>query len=244
MAEKERVARRRKRGRRVRGKRSKGDKVIVSGAMLMEVETVLQTQEPVIRPAWNTFASSVSGIWKGVGAVFSPITAEMEPIDVGNKNENLYDCYTLSHVEAVPPSSVGKTSQIRRLIKWATLNPYGEVQMLNGGGNSSKEKSLALKETDHRSPNKHVLPKFESFDFGTSDVMEEDFMSADPGLVFFEDGSYSRGPVDIPVGEADKSKYYLSPTFKFEQCLVKGCHIRLRIVHSIEFSNGGSDIQI
>ncbi|RVW37678.1 hypothetical protein CK203_110596 [Vitis vinifera] len=31
------------------------------------------------------------------------------------------------------------------------------------------------------------------------------------------DGSYSRGPVEIPVGELDESKYYLSPTFKFEQ---------------------------
>ncbi|WMV49686.1 hypothetical protein MTR67_043071 [Solanum verrucosum] len=27
-------------------------------------------------------------------------------------------------------------------------------------------------------------------------------------------------------------------------CLVKGCHKRLRMVHTIEFSNGGSDIQI
>lgn len=32
-----------------------------------------------------------------------------------------------------------------------------------------------------------------------------------------QDGSYSRGPVDIPVGEVDDSNYYLSPTFKFEQ---------------------------
>lgn len=33
----------------------------------------------------------------------------------------------------------------------------------------------------------------------------------------FQDGSYSRGPVDIPVGEVDGMNYYLSPTFKFEQ---------------------------
>lgn len=33
----------------------------------------------------------------------------------------------------------------------------------------------------------------------------------------FQDGSYSRGPVDIPIGEFDESNYYLSPTFKFEQ---------------------------
>ncbi|KAK9273710.1 hypothetical protein L1049_018520 [Liquidambar formosana] len=119
--------------------------------MLMEVETVLQTQEPVIRPAWNTFSSSVSGIWKGVGAVFSPITAEMEPIEVGNKNEYLYDCYTLSRIEAVPSHSGGQTSQIQRKINWVTLNPYGELQQ-NEGSNRSKEKikdgdaSLHMKE--------------------------------------------------------------------------------------------------
>lgn len=37
------------------------------------------------------------------------------------------------------------------------------------------------------------------------------------GLCNIQDGSYSRGPVDIPVGEVDDSNYYLSPTFKFEQ---------------------------
>lgn len=36
-------------------------------------------------------------------------------------------------------------------------------------------------------------------------------------LVISQDGSYSRGPVDIPVGEANESNYYLSPTLKFEQ---------------------------
>ncbi|XP_034709279.1 uncharacterized protein LOC117932245 [Vitis riparia] len=232
--EREKATRRRRRGRRVRTvKRSKGDRVMISQAMLMEVERVLQTQEPVIRPAWNTFASSVSGIWKGVGAVFSPITAEMEPIDIGNKSESLYDCYTLSCVEAVPPSVGGQTSQIQRKINWVTLNPYGEMQY-------RMEVAIEAK----KSVTNHILPKFESFDFGTSDVMEEDIMGHESGLVFFEDGSYSRGPVEIPVGELDESKYYLSPTFKFEQCLVKGCHKRLRIVHTIEFSNGGSDIRI
>lgn len=36
-------------------------------------------------------------------------------------------------------------------------------------------------------------------------------------FIDLQDGSYSRGPVDIPVGEHDDSKYYISPTFKFEQ---------------------------
>ncbi|KAK1561129.1 hypothetical protein Q3G72_034801 [Acer saccharum] len=248
----EKTQQRRKRGRRVvRAKRNKGGgRIMVSTSMLMEVETVLQTQEPVIKPAWNTFTSSVSGIWKGVGAVFSPITAEMEPIDVGNKNEYLYDCYTVSHVEAVPSSSGGQTSQIQRKINWVTLNPHGEVLQRIGGSNNNKAElkdGIAIsptKEMVDKSVSNHILPNFESFNFEKSDLMEEDFMGNETGLVFFEDGSYSRGPVDIPVGEVDDSKYYVSPTFKFEQCLVKGCHKRLRIVHTVEFNNGGSDIQI
>lgn len=249
-AEKERArprARRRKGRRVVRGKRGRDGKVMASGAMLMEVETVLQTQEPVIRPVWNTFASSVSGIWKGVGAVFSPITAEMEPIDISNKNQNLYDCYTLSCVQAIPASPGGLTSQIQRKINWVTLNPYGEISLNNGGNVKSKEGTKdgdSSKDQIDESAADCKLPKFDSFNFGASDLMEEDVMGFEPGLVFFEDGSYSRGPVDIPVGEVDGSNYYLSPTFKFEQCLVKGCHKRLRIVHTIEFNNGGADIQI
>lgn len=240
--EKERGRPTRRRGKRrvVRRKGSQdgdGRAVLVSGAMLMEVETVLQTQEPVIKPEWNTFSSSVSGIWKGVGAVFSPITAEMEPIDFGSRDQNLYDCYTLSRIEAMPSSSGGPASQIQRKINWVTLNPYGEIPQHVGGRSFPKSDS-------NESGRNHVLPQIEAFNFERSDVMEEDIMGKEPGLVFFEDGSYSRGPVDIPVGEVDDSNYYLSPTFKFEQCLVKGCHKRLRIVHTIEFSNGGSNIQI
>ncbi|XP_015938822.1 uncharacterized protein LOC107464421 [Arachis duranensis] len=242
---------RRNRGRRmVKRKRHKGGRVIVTGAMLVEVETVLQTQEPVIKPIWNTFASSLSGIWKGVGAVFSPITAEMEPIEIGNKNENLYDCYTLSHIEAMPSPSGEHTSQIQRKVNWVTLNPYGEIPQQLEGSTEAKEgldagnvQTIRKHSVGGNSKN-HILPAFESFDFERSDVMEEDVMGSEPGLVYFEDGSYSRGPVDIPVGEDDATKYYLTPTFKFEQCLVKGCHKRIRIVHTIEFNNGGSDIQI
>ncbi|KAI5647514.1 hypothetical protein M9H77_33519 [Catharanthus roseus] len=254
--EKEKMKRRRKkkgvgRMRNVTTRRGHGDgdKVMVSGAMLMEVETVLQTQEPVIRPAWNTFVSSVSGIWKGVGAVFSPITAEMEPIGIGSKDEHLFDCYTQSCIQVIPSTTGQQKTQVKRTINWVTLNPFGEVQQ-SSGGDGHKEKSehgsasLSVKERANRDFMKRTLPRFESFDFQRSDVMEEDLMGMEPGLVFFEDGSYSRGPIDIPVGEFDESKYYLSPTFKFEQCLVKGCHKRLRIVHTIEFGNGGSDIQI
>lgn len=224
----------------VKRKGPKGGRVIVSGAMLMEVETVLQTQEPVIKPVWNTFASSLSGIWKGVGAVFSPITAEMEPMDITSRNENLYDCYTLSRIEAVPSVSGERTSQIKRKVNWVTLNPYGEISQHVEGNNVTKDGQQKFS----RNVTNHVLPTFESFDFKRSDVMEEDVMGCEPGLVYFEDGSYSQGPIDIPVGEYDDTKYYISPIFKFEQCLVKGCHKRIRIVHTIEFQNGGSDIQI
>uniref|UniRef100_A0A804RHQ6 Uncharacterized protein n=1 Tax=Zea mays TaxID=4577 RepID=A0A804RHQ6_MAIZE len=233
--------RRRKRpsGRRLPPPRRKGmdagSRVLVSGAMLVEVETVLQTQEPVIKPSWDTFASSLTGNWKGVGAIFSPITAEMEPVGVGNKEEYLYDCYTLSHIER--SFDGGHGSEIRRKTNWVPINPFGEAEKqitsYDGGSQStSSGKGIA------------DLPSYESFDLNRSAVLDEETFSMEPGIVFFEDGSYSRGPVDIAIGEYDESKYFLSPTYKFEQCLVKGCHKRLRIVHTIEFNEGGANIQI
>ncbi|XP_073124710.1 uncharacterized protein [Henckelia pumila] len=237
--EKARLSRRKsKQGKRVRNVNRKGDRVMVSASMLMEVETLLQMQEPVILPAWNTFTSSVSGIWKGVGAVFSPITAKMEPIDIGSRNENLFDCYTVSRLDVVPSTSGTQKSQIQRKINWVTLNTYGEAQHSGISlGYNDQDGSVGKL-------NGHHLPNIDSFDFGSSDVMEEDVMGLEPGLVFFEDGSYSRGPVDIPIAGLDESSYFLSPTLKFEQCLVKGCHSRLRVVHTVEFSDSGSDIQI
>lgn len=222
--------------RRRKGRRGRDSRVMVSGAMLVEIETVLQTQEPVIKPAWDTFSSSVSGIWKGVGAVFSPFTAEMEPIGIGNQNENLYDSYTLSHIEKVPPE--GPFSQILRKTKWVALNPFGETRQHVRGAERDHERDR------HSVPATYNFPRYESFNFDTSELLEEDVMGMEPGLVFFEDGSYSRGPVDIPIGEYDESKYFRSPTFKFEQCLVKGCHKRLRMVHTIEFNEGGSNVQL
>lgn len=134
----------------------------------------------------------MSGIWKGVGAVFSPITAEMEPIEIGSKHENLYDCYTLARVEAVPSISGGQGSQIQRKINWVTLNPYGEILQHLGGSSKSKEEVKDRnafsppKETVDASVSNHVLPNFHSFNFESSDVMEEDVMDNEPGLVFFE----------------------------------------------------------
>ncbi|KAK1261616.1 hypothetical protein QJS04_geneDACA018379 [Acorus gramineus] len=239
MEEEERRKKSRRRGR-VRNlqKRGKNSRVLVSTSMLMETETVLQTQEPVIVPVWNTFFSSVSGIWKGVGAVFSPFTGEMEPIGVGKRGENHYDCYTLVRVGEEPGVSDGARSRIYRKVNWVTHNPHGE--MMKQVGKDGKfgdgfDSKGAYRGIDAGS-------EYGSIDFEASDVLEEDLMGMEPGLVFFEDGSYSRGPLDIPVGEFDKN--FPISTFKFEQCLVKGCHKRLRIVHTIEFNEGGSDIQI
>ncbi|WOK98701.1 hypothetical protein Cni_G07413 [Canna indica] len=235
---------RRKRGRRVRStaRRGPSDRVLVSGSMLMEIETVLQTQEPVIKPAWDTFASSLSGIWKGVGAVFSPFSAEMEPVGIGKKNENLYDCYTRSVIEKV--SEDGLPTRISKKTNWAALNPFGEAKKHRSGDKIEARNGSSETETFDACDRIYDLPGYNSFDLSKGEDLEEDIMGMEPGLVFFEDGSYSKGPVAIPVRDFDESKYFLSPTFQFEQCLVKGCHKRLRIVHTIEFNEGGSSVQI
>lgn len=53
-------------------------------------------------------------------------------------------------------------------------------------------------------------------------VLLDTEVNALSNLINLQDGSYSRGPVDIPVGDTDDSKYYLSPTFKFEQVSFHG----------------------
>lgn len=159
-------------------------------AAMHEWELKLTTfQEPVIKPAWNTFASSLSGIWKGVGAVFSPLTAEMEPIALGKHNENLYDCYTLLHIEKVLLSSDGNASQIQRKINWVHFNPFGELQQLSrshsANGREQDGDGSTDEELSHNSTTPS-LPSYGSFELRTSEILEEDVMNIEPGLVFFE----------------------------------------------------------
>ena len=92
--------------------------------------------------------------------------------------------------------SNGRTPQIKRKINWVTLNPYGEKQKDIGRSKSQKVEgkhegvSSGIKGKSHRSMTDHVIPKFESFDFEKSDMMEEDIMGMEPGLVFFEVNSF------------------------------------------------------
>lgn len=244
----------------------RASRAIVSAAMPVETEEVLQTQEPVIIPIWDTFASSISGFWQGVGGVFSPITGEMEPISLGKINEYLYDCYTLSKVGVVGSPSQGSNKKIHRKINWVVANPLGE----QGLGELTIQDDLIKAEEDISEPLDHVmdangistqvnqektsphslkekqeLPIYETKVSFSSNVMEEDSMDLEPGLVFFEDGSYSRGPLMLQVGgSADDSSYYLSPTYKIEQCLVRGSHKRLRLVHTIALKEGGTEVQL
>ena len=60
-----------------------------------------------------------------------------------------------------------------------TINPYGEIPQHVGGRSVPKSDS-------NESGRNHVLPQFEAFNFERSDVMEEDIMGKEPGLVFFE----------------------------------------------------------
>lgn len=116
----------------------------------------------------------------------------MEPIEIGSRNENLFDCYTTSRIEAIPSSTGGQTSQIQRKINWVSLNPYGEILRHDGDSNRSKEGtgdgdvSISTETTIEETGKYGVLPKFEAFDFEKSDVMEEDIMGNEPGLVYFE----------------------------------------------------------
>lgn len=145
------------------------------------------SQEPVIKPSWDIFTSSLTGIWKGLGAVFSPFTAELEPIDVGNQNENLFDCYNLSCIEKI--TSEGSASQMRRKTNWVTLNPFGEARKHAHTSNriaGSVKSSISGELISDAGDMEFDLPSYESFDLSHSEMSEEDLMSLEPGLVFFE----------------------------------------------------------
>jgi hypothetical protein len=82
----------------------------------------------VADPLWDTFVSSNAGVWRGVGAAFSPITAEMEPMSLGSKNEYLYDAQVLCTVEPIPrvEGEGRRHSTLHRKILWTVENPHGE----------------------------------------------------------------------------------------------------------------------
>ncbi len=82
----------------------------------------------VADPLWDTFVSSNAGVWRGVGAAFSPITAEMEPMSLGSKNEYLYDARVLCTVEPIPrvEGEGQRHSTLHRKILWTVENPHGE----------------------------------------------------------------------------------------------------------------------
>jgi hypothetical protein len=63
-----------------------------------------------------------------VGAAFSPITAEMEPMSLGSKNEYLYDARVLCTVEPIPrvEGEGRRHSTLHRKILWTVENPHGE----------------------------------------------------------------------------------------------------------------------
>lgn len=79
-------------------------------------------------PLWPTFVSSNAGVWRGYGAAFSPITAEMEPVALDVSKAYLYDAAVLTSVEPIPGpeglQSDGTT--LYRKVMWKVGNTRGE----------------------------------------------------------------------------------------------------------------------
>jgi hypothetical protein len=101
----------------------------------------------------------------------------MEPVGVGSKQEYLYDCYTLSHIEKHADNNYG--SVIRRKTNWVQLNPHGEAEKQSAGYDSGDQYNYSDKRTLD-------LPAHESFDLKKSDVLDEDSIAQEPGIVYFE----------------------------------------------------------
>lgn len=79
-------------------------------------------------PLWPTFVSSNAGVWRGFGAAFSPITAEMEPVALDVSKAYLYDAAVLCSVETIPGpegNQINGTS-LSRKVMWKVGNTQGE----------------------------------------------------------------------------------------------------------------------
>lgn len=101
----------------------------------------------------------------------------MEPVGVGSKEEYLYDCYTLSHIERSFDGGLG--SEIRRKTNWVPINPFGEAEKQITSYDSGNQSTSSGKGTAN-------LPSYESFDLNRSAVLDEETFSMEPGIVFFE----------------------------------------------------------
>ncbi|MCO5591609.1 hypothetical protein L7F22_045598 [Adiantum nelumboides] len=223
--------------------------------------------ESAATPSWQTFVSSLCGVWRGVGAAFSPLTAEMEAIALGSQDEMLYDCRILTTVEECKGT---RMSQIYRKTVWAVGNALGEqgeetlqvqepfmptldaTDYVDGNRLTNENldaelaegSTLGMIDTTSQSQkvtSERVIADLECPDLVYDTVMEEDVMELESGLVFFEDGSYSRGPLTLLDRVSDDVTV---PAFKIEQCLVRGGHTRLRLVHTIAVEEGGESIQL
>ncbi|KAJ7544183.1 hypothetical protein O6H91_09G068100 [Diphasiastrum complanatum] len=297
-------------------------KVLVSGMMSTKEEELLQPYEIIPSPSWNTFASGNAGIWQGVGAAFSPFTAELEPIASNTSNKNVYDCSMWSIIKLIGGLEPSRKDIVHRKVFWNVENAFrgekakhamvqgnyqaGKVSNLQAANISESKGSVTFstgsvksesgfmscqigaKKLDGADTEQRPLvdldtslgyePQIDILEarqikegsladanplenhsaavavnesdgdhFGTTDdldIMEEDHMGLEPGLAFFEDGSYSRGPLQLLEETAETSTLSQSSTFKIEHCLVRGGHTRLRVVHTIEVQEGGVAVQV
>jgi hypothetical protein len=105
----------------------------------------------------------------------------MEPVGVGSKEEYLYDCYTLSHIERSFDSD--HSSKILRKTNWVPINPFGEAEKQIASYNVGSYDASSGKGTAD-------LPSYESFDLNRSAVLDEETFAMEPGIVFFEVGFF------------------------------------------------------
>ncbi|BBN06499.1 hypothetical protein MPTK1_3g21680 [Marchantia polymorpha subsp. ruderalis] len=356
----------------------------LSPPLPIESETVLHPEESFANPLWSTFCSSTSGVWRGVGAAFSPITAELEALYLNKQKEYLYDARILNTVEVVRKTQDGEqlpleNHYLNRRVLWSLENPLGEKGLgrvrvaedaeeenarlssffgkgtpyIGGTSHSVDDgddddlgywdeeeeteddgeeaveydaewesivgtaEDIDTRWINGKPDNLDVMPELK-VDVGTiredgkewramwnrgevlegdwerlaspagemengingskysseayaapllppnpagptyapehltdalgttwADVMEEDVMEQEEGLVYFEDGSYSKGPLEL-LTEASTSgrEYFNAYTCKIEQCLVAGGHKRLRIVHTVSVESEGEQVEV
>jgi len=172
-------------------------------------EEVLTPVEPATEPWWSTFSGHQAGLWRGKIAAFDPVTGESELLTMTSAKQKLFELPTECKVKRYEEGEMGSSASVEQVL--VQLTPEADADSEEGA----------------------ELATFTKAEAEVSEVMA----FTEPGLVWFQDGSYSRGPVVMEPAEGEDIL-----TVTFENCLyLSGKQRRVRVFQTVQMRPMGGE---
>ena len=195
------------------------DLSLVEGSEYTNVVHMVTTRSEILAPeemarpaSWSTFANSAAGVWVGSTAAFNPQTGESE--DLYSRQPEAFTI-TIDRVDPVRMGSGDDAPAQEAVVRHVLREIEGRPKKGARGNDDADE------ELDEE-------PDVESEEL--SDLI----LDEEPGLIFFEDGSYSRGPLVLGADTGRPDDIPDAPAF--ETTLVNQGHTRVRVASTLELS--------